>query len=264
MRRIRPWQWLNILALDAALIALAWQATFAAALGNELSLATRMVLGLSVWLCYMADRLFDVAHRPMEHLLATRHRFAKQHSHVLWSVWAGILLLNIGTALRGLSREELGDGLILLTLCLLYTGLNQLLSKHFFPKEVCVALIYTGGVVVFLPHHPTIGPPALTLLLLCWINCLMIGTKERTVDAALQVRSLSQLPTRWTQILMLVCAGSLGWLSHEWALRLGLSLLTLYVLHRSQHALSTEVYRVLTDSALFVGPILSLWLTTNN
>ena len=68
MLHIRLWQWPNLLAVDAALIALAWQAAFAAALGNEVSAAAQIVLGLSVWLTYMADRLFDVAKRPLQQL----------------------------------------------------------------------------------------------------------------------------------------------------------------------------------------------------
>lgn len=87
MLHIRLWQWPNLLALDAALIALAWQAAFAAALGNEVSAAAQIVLGLSVWLTYMADRLFDVAKRPLQQLHSTRHQFAKQHRKTLWRCW---------------------------------------------------------------------------------------------------------------------------------------------------------------------------------
>ncbi len=258
MLRIRLWQWPNLLALDAALIALIWQAAFAAALGYELSSNARVVLGLSVWLTYMADRLFDVASRPIEQLHALRHRFAKQHTRRLWKLWSGTLLLNIGIALAGLTRSELYSGFILLTLCLLYTALNQKFSKHFFPKEICVALIYTGGVVVFLPQDPSLWLPAIALALLCLINCLMIGTKEHAIDAAMQVRSMTRFPKQLIFILKVLCAGSLYWLEHEWALPIGLSLGTLCVVHAYHQRLSTETYRVLTDSLLLVGPSIAL------
>ncbi|MFQ3271378.1 MAG: hypothetical protein ACI9A1_001702, partial [Lentimonas sp.] len=135
MLRIRIWQWPNLLALDAALIALVWQAAFAAALGFPVSTTAPVVLGLSVWLTYMADRLFDVARRPVEQLQAVRHRFAKQHARKLWTLWSCTLILNIGLAFTGLSINELCNGFILLAICLLYTGLNQALSRRFFPKE---------------------------------------------------------------------------------------------------------------------------------
>ena len=78
---IKLWQWPNALALDAALIALLWLTALAGALRVELSAAAYAVLGLSVWLTYMADRLYDVTPREANALLSVRHRFAKRHHH---------------------------------------------------------------------------------------------------------------------------------------------------------------------------------------
>ena len=194
MPPIRIWQWPNLLAVDAALVALLWQAAFAAALGHEVSVAAQIVLGVSVWLTYMADRLFDVAKRPLQQLHSTRHRFAKQHFRALWGVWCGALVTNIALALTELSIRELRNGAVLLALCLLYTALNQTLSRRFFPKEICVAIIFAGGVIVFLLPNAGIWLSAGSFALLCLINCLMIGAKEQQVDAALQVRSMARLP----------------------------------------------------------------------
>ena len=262
MLPIRIWQWPNLLALDAALIALAWQVVFAHALGLQINATVQIVLGLSVWLTYMADRLFDVAKRPVEQLHALRHRFAKQHARTLWTLWSGTLLLNIGIALSGLSIEELRNGFILLALCLLYTALNQALSRRFFPKEICVALIYTGGVIVFLLPNIALWKPSATLALLCLINCLMIGSKEKHIDKALKVNSMARLPVQATLLLKVICCGSLCYLKQEWALPLGLSLAALCILHAYQHRQSTEAYRVLADSALLIGPITAWCILT--
>ena len=75
--------------------------------------------------------------------------------------------------------SELRNGAALLTLCLLYTALNQALSRRFFPKELCVAIIFAGGVIVFLLPSACLWAPAGALALLCLINCLMIGAKEQ-------------------------------------------------------------------------------------
>ena len=254
MLRIRLSQWPNLLALDAALIALIWQAAFASALQQHLSTSAQIVLGLSVWLTYMADRLFDVAKRSVGQLHSLRHRFAKRNARVLWTVWSGTLLLNIGIALTGLSPQELRNGFILLALCLLYTALNQTLSRRFFPKELCVALIYAGGVIVFLLPNPALWKPSIALTLLCLINCLMIGSKETHIDAALEVNSMARLPTQLTLMLKIICVGMLCCLPQAWALPIGLSLGALCILHAYQSRLSTETYRVLADSALLVGP----------
>lgn len=259
MLRIRLWQWPNLLALDAALVALAWQAAFTQILGLQISMAAQIVLGLSVWLTYMADRLFDVAKRPLQQLHAARHRFAKQHFRPLWSIWGGALITDIALALAGLSLNELRNGAVLLALCLLYTALNQALSRKFFPKELCVASIFAGGVIVFLLPNATLWAPAGSFALLCLINCLLIGAKERSVDAALQVRSLARLPAQLTIVLEIACALSLCFLDRAWMLPLGLSLGVLLILHCIQKRLSVESFRVLTDSALLIGPGVALW-----
>ena len=258
MLRIRLWQWPNRLALDAALIALVWQAAVAQILEFPINASAQIVLGLSVWLTYMADRLFDVAKRPIEQLHSTRHRFAKQHFRVLWGFWFNILIVNIGVALTGLSFNQLRNGAVLLALCLLYTALNQALSRRFFPKEICVAIIYAGGVIVFLLPNAKLWLPTGTLTLLCLINCLMIGAKERCVDAALQVRSLAQLPTPLIIALEVTCGLSLYFMDRAWALPIGLSLGVLLMIHANQKRLSVEAFRVLTDSALLIGPIVAL------
>ncbi len=260
MLRIRLWQWPNLFALDAALIALVWQATFAGVLGLQISAVTQIVLCLSVWLTYIADRLFDVAKRPLQKLHSARHRFAKQYFTTLWRCWWCVLLSNIGIAFTGLTTSQLKNGAALLTLCLLYTALNQRLSRRFFPKELCVAIIYTGGVIVFLLPNATLWPPACALALLCLTNCLMIGAKEKCIDTALQVRSLSRLPTLFIITLKIICALSLCFLNQAWALPIGISLGALWIIDAYQEQLSVETFRVLTDSALLIGPSVAFCL----
>ncbi len=259
---IRLWQWPNILALDAALIALFWQAVFVNSLGLQVHLAAQGVLGLSVWLTYMADRLFDVTKRPLQQLHSARHRFAKQNVRVLWWLWTCVLVINIGSAVTGLNARELQNGAVLLILCLLYTAFNQILSRRFFPKELCVALIYAGGVIIFLIPIPAteLWPPAAALVLLCLINCLMIGAKEQRIDRALQVRSMAQLPLPLTLALYISCALLLCCLSHAWLLPIGLSWGALLIIHIYRRHLSVESFRVLADSALLIGPAVTLYI----
>jgi len=261
MLRIRIWQWPNLLAVDTALIALAWQGAFAQTLEFPISATALIVLGLSVWLTYMADRLFDVAKRPLQQLHSTRHRFAKQHFRALWAAWCGALIANIAIAFIGLSTNQLQHGAALLALCLLYTALNQALSRRFFPKEICVAIIFAGGVIVFLLPAVELWGPAGSVALLCLINCLMIGAKERCVDAALQVRSLARLPTLLIIAIETLCACSLCFLNRAWALPIALSLGALLIIHATQKRLSVEAFRVLTDSALLIGPCIALLIT---
>jgi len=53
------WSWLNILSLDAPLIAVLWQALLARTFHIPLRPSGRLALGLTVWAIYLADRVLD-------------------------------------------------------------------------------------------------------------------------------------------------------------------------------------------------------------
>ncbi len=258
IKKIQPYQWPNVLALDAALIAVLWQVALANALGQPLEIAACVVLALSVWLTYVADRLFDVARRPAEQLLSARHRFAKRHARTLWRIWALVLPINVTIAFLGLGEAQLKAGALLLVICLAYTALNQKLSRRFFPKEICVALIYTGGVVVFQPATVSLSFVAF-FALLCLLNCLIIGAKEKAIDAKMQVHSIvPMVAERWLGL----CALSLHLLvilvAPTGAIALSGSFLALGVLHLLRRRFSVESFRVWADAALLVTPL--VWL----
>ena len=205
----------NALAIDAALIALCWQSVFASFSGQALTLAPVGVLGLSVWLTYAADRLFDVKKHSLTALHSIRHRFTKRNARTLWKFWFGTLFVNIGIAFTGLKIHQLRNGAILLIFCLLYTALNQKLSSRFFPKELCVAIIYAGGVIVFLLPAQDLWLPAGFLMLLCLINCLIISNNERQIDAAMNVHSIAQFLPKLPFALYLSCILMLGILEQK-------------------------------------------------
>lgn len=252
--KIKFWQWPNVLAVDAGIIAIAWLWVFSEAQAGEPTASAYVVLALSVWLTYLADRLFDVSARMEEQLRSARHQFAKRHGRILWIAWGTLLLLNIIAATTGLEPSHLKKGFILLLFCLAYTGLNQLLSKRFFPKELLVALIFAGGTQVFLPDF-TEWPSLTAFTLICLINCLIISWKEKTVDALLEVRSLTSiLDHRWFYPLLAIAA-ILSFSSYYLlALLPTLAGLSYLQLRRKQH--QEETFRVLCDASLLLGPTL--------
>lgn len=256
-------QWSNMLAIDAVLIALCWQAIFASASNQTLNFATMSVLGLSVWLTYSADRLFDVAKRSFDQLYSARHRFTKRHAKTLWKIWFGTLFINVSIAFSGLTAHQLLNGTVLLIVCLLYTGLNQKLSSRFFPKELWVAILYVGGVIVFLLPDQSLWLPAGFLMLLCLINCLIIGNKERQIDAAMKVRSLAYFLPKLPIVLYACCLPAILFLEGALLLSIGLSLLALMFVHACQKRLSVESFRLFADAALLIGPLFTLPLASH-
>ena len=250
--------WSNVLAVDAALIALCWQSTFALFSSHALTPVSACVLGLSVWLTYAADRLFDVKKRSLAQLHSIRHRFTKRHAKTLWKFWFGAFFVNISIAFAGLKIHQLRNGAVLLIVCLLYTALNQKLSSRFFPKELCVAIIYAGGVIVFLLPAQNLWLPAGFLMLLCLINCLIISNNERQIDAAMEVHSIAQFLPKLPFALYLCCILMLGILQRQWLLPFGASLAGLMLVHVCQKRFSIETFRIVVDNALLIGPMLTL------
>ena len=232
---IRLWQWPNILAIDTAFVAILWQLGLVRALNTEIGWAASAVLGLSVWLTYVADRLFDVRSREKVALFAMNLLLARQ-----------------------LTAMQLKNGCLLLIFCLLYTTLNQKLSRHFFPKEICVALIYASGVIIFMPVAYPLGFFGV-FALLCLLNCLMIGAREKVIDAKMHVHSIATLVAkRWLTPLALFGVGLAIWRGGELKLGLALSFGLLGLLHGLRKRISMETFRVLADASLVLGALYAL------
>ena len=258
---IQVWQWPNILAIDAALVAVLWQLALARLLNIEIGWAASGVLGLSVWLSYIADRLYDVRSREEVLLFSLRHQFAKRYNQTLWYVWFLLLAMNLLLA-RQLTALQFQNGSLLLIFCLLYTVFNQKLSRRFFPKEICVALIYAGGVIIYLPvAYPIAFFGAFTLL--CLLNCLMIGAREKVIDAQMQVYSVTAFVGEyWLTSLALLSAGLTIWGGDELWLGLAISFGLLGLVHGLRKRISVEAFRVLADTALLVGALSALGLAS--
>ncbi|PXA03170.1 hypothetical protein DDZ13_13175 [Coraliomargarita sinensis] len=257
MTKIKCWQWPNLLAVDASVIAVAWLRVFAEEQNMGPGLGAYPVLALSVWLTYQSDRLFDAGPRQSSQLISARHRFAKRHYRVLWTVWGAVLVFNISLAFACLGQAQLFKGFILLLFCLTYTCLNHIYSKRFFPKELIVAAIFAGGSQVFLTE--TIQWASLLgFTLLCLINCLAISWKETSVDTRLKVQSISSiLKPSWGFPLL---ASGIGVSFFSDCLTALLpSMLLLSLLQIKRKSFDQELFRVLCDSALLVGPLLYLF-----
>jgi hypothetical protein len=253
----RWWQWPNILSIDAAAIALVWLWAFTQNSVDPLHWAGYSVLATSTWLVYCADRLLDVAQRNSHQLLSHRHLWTKAYARQLGLLWTLVLIGNISLACTQLNSIQLRHGWQLLCAVLLYTLLNQKLSQRYFPKEICVALLYTGGLMVFL-EWPQAYSSGLSFTLLCLINCVQIGLKEKSIDHALKVYSIARHCKRSTLWLCFgLAAASLLFVTHPLRGCIAASLLMLALLQLFSRRLPIETFRVLADAALFVGP---LWL----
>ena len=77
--RIPWWLWLNVMSLDAPLVAVLWQAALARAHKVTLMPAVHLVLFLAVWVIYMLDRVLDGFSMPQAAKLSVRHDFYRRN-----------------------------------------------------------------------------------------------------------------------------------------------------------------------------------------
>ncbi len=191
-RGYAPIVWLNLLCLDAPLVAVAWQWIFAHNFGAHLNWPLRWLLFLTAWLIYLGDRFADTLRLPLAAPRSERHRFCQDHRRGWWVAIVVIFLLDAGLALQALDLQMLILGATLATICAVYLFLNHLLGGKWRPvpmKEKAVGVLFaagtTLGVVGQLPGLTISFAFAVVLFaLLCTLNCLCIASWERELDAA--------------------------------------------------------------------------------
>lgn len=100
------WLWVNILSLDAPLIAVLFQAALAKAYHVTLPLGCYVTLWMAVWLIYVLDRTLDGYSSDIPPKLSARHAFYRRHRRLFmigiipcmimitaWLAWTAIPML---------------------------------------------------------------------------------------------------------------------------------------------------------------------------
>jgi len=188
----RPAVWLNLVCLDAPLVALAWQWIFAREFSAGVSTADRVALFLTAWLIYLGDRLFDAIALPVDARVSLRERFCAEHR----AIWVGGILviaaLDAVVVGRFLERATLRLGTVLAVLVGAYLIANLAFSRLWktIPlKEITVGSLFAAGTILaLLPSLPSptrgFGAAALLFAGLCSLNCMSIAFWERPLDAS--------------------------------------------------------------------------------
>ncbi len=185
-----PLLWLNLICLDAPLVAFAWQWMFGSTFHLPAAIGHRVALFLTTWLIYLADRFADaISLRPTEPK-SLRQQFCLRH----WKTWIGLVLLVgvlDGTVIfRGVNRETILAGAVVGALAIVYLLVNHAHSGlwEFLPlKEFSIAVLFVAGTLLGLVPHPfaarsTIILAAILFGALCLLNCFSIAIWERDLD----------------------------------------------------------------------------------
>ena len=186
-RYTAPLLWLNLVCLDAPIVAVAWQQLFATTFAVPVRPANRAALFLTAWLIYLADRFGDSVSLPRNARRSRRQEFCARYHH-LWIVAIGAIaaadLFVIGT------RVELPAflaGAAVGACAVGYLVVNQVwprLWRSVPLKEVSVGFLFAAGTIVGLIPGLTIEawPAWLLFASLCWLNCVSIAVWEKDLD----------------------------------------------------------------------------------
>ena len=256
MKRYPIWSYLSISAMDAPLISIAWYLYFAQNSFNA-SLHTQhcLILGVSVWLGYMADRLFDIRFKKEAQLISLRHQFCKENEFKLWILWLTILIPIAIFSLNTLNSDKIFAGLILILFILLYSFLNQYFSRKRFPKEICVAALFSYG-TLFLVESPLKIEEFIHLTLICFLNCLILTHKEKQVDKLMGINSWTHPFTHCSIfiIIALLCIYFLITFKGLFNPFFATCLLCL-ALHIKSHHIDEERFRIILESLYAIIPL---------
>lgn len=247
-QRTPVWLWMNLLSLDAPLVAVVWQDFLARVHPSVLRPAGRWALGLTVWAIYLADRLMD-ARLPASGEQTIPHQFYRKNARLAKLMLAGALGADFLIGLFALRAAVFANGLFVVAGVVTYLG--AFAAGRFSPrwKTPAAAILFTAGVFLVAWTGTTspgarLGMLAVTFATLCLANLVLIKRWEEgnpTVSTGM-----------W--ILLLALASAFFGAS-RWYAAIALSSTGLAALSFRGDRISAAARRVLADAVL-LSPLL--------
>ena len=266
-----PLTWLNLVCLDAPLVAISWQWIFARSFGIGASAGATAALFLTAWLIYLADRFGDSLSVDVSRSNSLRQRFCLRHRKGWIAGIAIVAIADVSVVNASLGARQWMLGAIVGSCAVVYLAVNRLrpIVWCVVPlKEASIGTLFAAGTVVPLAGGLTSAMvvPWLLFACVCALNCICIAAWERYLDLAQQrvsiATSLPAVGFALAPALAVVVAISAGFALYGnghndiyWSLAASAALLgLLHVLGR--HA-SQDVRTALADIALLT-PVLAL------
>lgn len=272
---IRIVSWPNLIGLDSPIVAICWQAMFAKIAGAELPWFIHVILGLSTWCIYLADRIVDVM-RSREPLLTLRHSFTRRHLRKLIGLLVVVSICDLVLIVRFLPHEILFSGIITLGLIAIYylirlTRLGETVTL--IPREVMCGMLFAVGCGI-APHaysakpwieSPTLFIPVIMFGGICSLSCILISIWENEADVMSDDPSITSthsylIPHISTILTSLIAISLILSCFVHWQALLSVSLsgiLLRLALHQ-QNRISTQNLRNLADAVL-IAPLVFVW-----
>ena len=202
----RPLLWLNVVCLDAPLVACTWQWFFAQNFRVALPVVSRIALFLTAWLIYLIDRLADSISLPSDSAKTLREGFCLRHKNVWMGLILAIALLDTTFVFRRLDHEVFVLGMFLGAIAIIYLTTNFILGRLWTAipiKEIAVGFLFASGTLLALApqlflERSTITKSAIASFIfacVCSLNCMSIAVWEQDLD---RMQGKHSIATRWS------------------------------------------------------------------
>ena len=188
----RPWLWLNMICVDAPLVAITWQWFFGRTFGVPVTAADRTALFLTAWLIYLADRVADSFSNFEGGVASMRQAFCRRYRRSAFGVLLLIAAADIFVVAQHLERDLLPIGFGLGLVALGYLIINHSFDRVWgvLPiKELAVGSLFAIGTLTVLRSRASSANGELLMTAgmfaaLCVCNAVAIASWERGLDQA--------------------------------------------------------------------------------
>jgi len=238
------WLFLNVLALDAPIVAIVWQHFLAENLKIVISISETASLFFTVWFIYLLDHFFDARkglHTSQRHLFVARNQ----------KITIALISITFTTSIClcfSLSKTLILGGFILVVficiyLLLVHASVTNIKLKNNF-KELLVGIGFGSGValpiIILNIEIKTWLPSVFLFCLLCWLNCRLIDIWESN-RSSLSKRELILI--LFIFYLMFICPKAILFAAAT-------TLACLILINKFAGSKKPEISRVLADVSL--------------
>ena len=238
------WLFLNVLALDAPIVAIVWQHFLAENFKIEISITETASLFFTVWFIYLLDHLFD---SQKEFYITQRHLFVARNQKTTIAMITFTFTTSICLCFL-LPKSLILGGLVLASficiyLLLVHASIANIKLKYNF-KELFVGIGFSAGValpvIISNVEIKTWLPAVLLFCLLCWLNCRLIDAWESNRSSLSKIDLILIL---FIFYLMLICPRPILFAAAT-------TLACLILINKFSGSKYTEISRVLADVSL--------------
>ncbi|MDQ6654935.1 MAG: hypothetical protein M3Y80_03880, partial [Verrucomicrobiota bacterium] len=121
-----PLTWLNLVCLDAPLVAVSWAWLFARSFGINVAAGGMCALFLTAWLIYLADRFGDSIRLDPRAPSSLRQRVCLRNAKAWLALVFLVTAADAGVVISQLGARELRVGAVVGTCAVAYLLVNQL------------------------------------------------------------------------------------------------------------------------------------------